>query len=85
MLRTFEEQLALARVVRERRCALKLPAGFVKAAELREKVSTHARQEVIVLECGLRDEVINEREPGLWTKRHSDGNRAVQINYGGGQ
>src|SRR5579862_1773713 len=85
MLRTFEEQLALARVARQRCCALKLPAGFFKAAELLQKVSAHAWQEVIALKCRLQGYLIDEREPGLWTKRHSDRHCSVQINDRGGQ
>ena len=55
MLRAFEEQRALTRIVRQRRSAFKLFAGFAQTAELRQKISAHAGQEVRVLQGGLRD------------------------------
>ena len=42
--RPLEQQLALARVARERGRALELRAGLVAAAELGEQVAAHARQ-----------------------------------------
>ena len=85
MLRALQEQLAFPRIARERCRALKLRPGFVKAAELRQKVSAHARQEVIALEGGLEEQLINDLDPGLWTVSHGDRHCAVQINYGRGQ
>jgi len=55
MLRAPEEQLAFPSIVRERCRAFELRAGFVKAAELRQKVSADAWQEVIALEGRLLD------------------------------
>src|SRR5437763_4712309 len=46
----LEEQRAFARVTRERRRALELRPGLVRAAELGEEVAPHGRQEVIALE-----------------------------------
>jgi hypothetical protein len=80
ILRTIEEQLALALATGERCRTLKLAAGFVKAAESRQKVSADARQEVIVLKCGLRGYLIDECESGLWTKGHGHSHCAIQIN-----
>jgi hypothetical protein len=80
MLRTLEEELALACVAREQCGAIELPGGLIKAAELREKVSSHARQAVITLEHGLQSQLIDEREPGLGAKGHSDRDCAVQVN-----
>ena len=52
--RALEQQLALARVARERRGALELGARLVDAAELGEQVAAHARQQVVALERRLR-------------------------------
>src|SRR5882724_7306131 len=43
----FKKQLSLARVSRKRRGSLEFHYGFVKAAQLDQKVSTHAWQQVI--------------------------------------
>ena len=45
----IEQQRPLARVARERGRALELRARLVEAAELREKVAAHARQQVVRL------------------------------------
>ena len=44
-----EQQLALARVARQRRRPLELGAGLGQAAELGEQVAAHARQQVVAL------------------------------------
>jgi hypothetical protein len=50
---TFQEELALAYVARERCRALELQAGFLEAAELCEQVAAHAWQEVVGIERRL--------------------------------
>ena len=49
-----QQQLALARVARERRRALELGARLVEAAELGQQVAAHARQQVVARERRLR-------------------------------
>src|ERR1700674_932709 len=81
----LEEQFALARVLRERGRALELRAGLLGAAELGEEVASHARQQVIGSERGLRGQRIDELEARAGTDRHRDGDRAVQLDDGGGR
>src|SRR6058998_4386697 len=78
----LEQQLALARVSRERCRALELRAGLVEAAELGEEVAAHARQEVVSLERRLRGQLIDEREARRRTERHPERDRAIQLHDG---
>src|SRR5260370_38197181 len=66
----IEEELALARVTRERCRALELRARLVVAAELGEEVAAHGRQEVISPESRLGDEGIDERQAFRGAKSH---------------
>src|SRR5262245_59570368 len=50
---TCEQQLAFALVARQRGGAFELRAGFGVAAELREEVAAHAREQVVLRERGI--------------------------------
>jgi hypothetical protein len=52
--RAFEQQCAFSRIACERRRALECPECLFEAAELRQNVAAHARQEVIGLERRAR-------------------------------
>src|SRR5262245_65637431 len=58
-----QQKLALAFIARERGGALKLCAGLVEAAELPEKITSHARQQVIGLEGRLRGQLVDQFQP----------------------
>src|SRR5437870_2143862 len=72
----LEQQLALPSVSGERCRALELVTRLVQAAELREQVAAHARQEVVALERRLRGQRIDQLEARRRTGRHGGGNRA---------
>src|SRR5688572_13080986 len=57
-----EQELALARVARDRRRALELRARLLVPAEPREQVAADARQQVVALERSLGDELVDELE-----------------------
>src|SRR2546430_5897147 len=75
-----EKQVTLADVLRERCRALEFRARLVGAAEFFEQVTPRARQEVIRLERGLRHEPVDELEPRCRTERHTDRDRAIELN-----
>ena len=68
--RAREEQRALARVARERGGALELRPRLVDAAELREQVAAHARQQVVVPQRRLVGQRVDELEARLGPERH---------------
>src|SRR3954469_23038176 len=53
-----EQQGALPGVLRHRRRALELAAGLGGAAELREEVAAHARQQVVAVERRLGGQLV---------------------------
>src|SRR2546430_1501776 len=75
----IEKQRALATVAGQRRGALELLAGLGAAAELRQEVAAHARQEVVPLERRLPDERVDEREPGRRPVGHRERDGAVEL------
>src|SRR5258708_1915750 len=75
--RALQQQLALASVARERCCALKLRACLVEAAQFREEVAAHARQQVIALERRFGGQGIDELQAGRRTEGHRDRDRTV--------
>src|SRR6266581_7038516 len=81
----IEEELALARVARERGRAFELRAPLVQAAELDEEVAAHSRQKVVGLESRIGGERIDERQPLRRAERHRHRDRAIQLDDGGGR
>ena len=49
------------------------------AAELREQVAAHGRQQVVALERGLGRQRVDDLEPGRRAERHRHRDRAVQL------
>jgi hypothetical protein len=74
-----EEQSAFSFVSGERCRSLELRPGLAQTSELGEEVAAHARQEVVVLERGLRGERIHELEARSRARRHPDCDRTVQL------
>src|SRR5205807_7260587 len=83
--RALEQQRTLARISCERGRAFELGSGFLEATELGEEVAAHARQEVVILERGLRRERVHQVESRLRTERHRYGDRSVQLDDGRGR
>src|SRR5258708_7315845 len=80
-----EEELALARVARERGRALELSARLVEAAELGEEVAAHGGQKVVAPENRLGGERIDELQPLRRAERYRHRDSAVQLDDGGGR
>src|SRR5262249_37237324 len=79
----FEQEGGFAGVACEGRRPLELHAGFVESAELREKVASHARQQMVALERTFLLQLIDELETCRRTERHGHRHRAVQLDDGG--
>src|SRR5882672_12481910 len=80
---SFEHQIAFAPVSSECRCALELRTSFVEAAEFFEKVTAHARQEVVSLERRCRVQRIDKCKARRRSECHGDRHCAVQLHDGG--
>src|SRR5216684_2962425 len=75
----LEQELALARVARQRSRALALSTCLVEAVELGEEIATHGRQQVVALERRLRDQRVDERESRGRTECHGDRDRTIEL------
>ena len=58
---------------------LELGACLLVAAELREQVAAHARQEVVALKRSVNDQLVHQLESGGRAERHPHGNGSVQL------
>ena len=65
-----EQQLALARVARERGGALELPRASSRRPSLAEQVAAHARQQVVARERGLVGQRVDQLEAGRGPEGH---------------
>ncbi len=65
----------------ERGGALELRARLVVAAELREQVAAHGRQQVVAAQRRLASERVDQLERRLRAERHPDRDRAVELHH----
>src|SRR5215831_16173392 len=77
-LRARQKQLSLAGVLHQGSRAFELFASIVGASELREKIASDAREEVIGTQRGFVDERVDELEARGWPERHRHRDGAVQ-------
>ena len=80
-----KEESTLAGVARKRCGALELSACLVEAAELREKITAHAGQQVITGKRRLGPELIDDFESRRRTECHRDRYGPIQLDDGGGR
>jgi hypothetical protein len=66
-------------VLGERCGTVELRPRLVLAAELREQVSAHRRQQVVTAQSRFGREGVNQLERRLGAECHSDGDRAVEL------
>jgi hypothetical protein len=78
----LDEEVSLARVARQRGGALEFRARFLVPSELPEEIAAHARQQVITLERGLRDQSVGVGEAGRGSLGHADRHGAIQFDDG---
>src|SRR5450432_935115 len=74
-----QHQDALARIAGEAGRALELHPGLGEAPELGQEIAPHAGQQVVVLERGLRDQRVGDREPRPRPESHRHRHRAVEL------
>lgn len=67
------------------RCrALEFQTGLAEAAELGEEIAANARQEVVVLERGLKGQHIDKLKAHCWPDRHRERDRRFSSTTGDG-
>ncbi|KAG0926400.1 hypothetical protein G6F31_018407 [Rhizopus arrhizus] len=76
-----QQQLAFAGVARHAGGALEFRVGLGVAAELGEQVAAHAGQPMVVGQCCIRRQRVDQVQPRLRAERHADGNGAVQRHH----
>src|SRR5580692_2392471 len=75
-----EQQVAFARILRERGGAFVLGASFSEAAKLFEQIRADTRQQVILLHRGLIGNRIQHHHSRRRSVRHAHRNSAIQLN-----
>src|SRR5262245_8180175 len=78
LARTTEKHLTLTFVSGQRRGTLELEACFVEATEFEEQISSRCREQMILGKRLVARQLIDQRQAGLRSARHADGNRLVQ-------
>src|SRR5262249_46793946 len=78
-------QSPLALVASQRCRAFELGARLLVAAELDQEIAAHARQQMVVLECRLLADRIDEAQARFRAERERERYRAVEIDDRGGR
>jgi len=78
----IEQQISLARVLRERRRAVEFGAGFVETFQLEEQIAANAGQQVIGRKRSVARQFVDDRQSRRRSGRHRHGHCAVQLDDG---
>ena len=77
----IEEQFVLPRVAGEQCGALEFHARLLEAPELLEEITAHARQQVVVLEEGVRCQSIDQIKARFWPESHAHRDGAIEFDH----